>query len=372
MESLPGATSLFAQAYQRQLAATGKGRGDKTGQEAIKELLAAMKKGDVNSGILTYAGAVAHDKAAPSLFLASQASQAEQQRFENSVTDLSVLASKSGLEEGFARLFRTMSTGLDNNTSLVQKLSEGFNQATIEFSKLALIPQSFSRALDGKQSQVADWLGADRISQYKTDLESVSLLIDSIVKATDGKTNPFLNFGTLAKNTVNDVAVVTGAAGSVSRFVTNTGMIQDAENQKGYDQANDVFPNAPEFVKQGWGLARANATSIWNTAEQLGSLVTYTGSAWANLEGPDWSKYESPIKYGNYLNNQNPDNAPNMSRDAAMNQAQNLNSNNTFNVSISLGQIGNMEQDSQRAGQLAGEAFRAELESAGLRFSKTQ
>jgi hypothetical protein len=367
-EALPGGTALFAEAYQKQIG------GNKTGAKAIQQLMADMKKGKVSSDILTYAGTAASERAnkGGALGYASQASQGEQARFQNAVSDMSVLASKSGIEEGFARLFRTLSTGLNDNTNLVQNLAEGFNQATIEFSKLALIPQSFSRALDGKQSQVAEWLGTDKIQQYKTDLESVSLLIDSIVRSTEGKTNPFLNFGNLAKNTTNDVALAVGAAGSVSRFVTNTGLIQASENQKGYDQANSAIPGAPEFVKQGWGLARANASSIWNTAETLGSLVTYTGSAWLNGEAPDWKKYEAPIQYGNYLNSQNPENAGNMAREQAMAQASTNNSNNTFNVTISLGSVGNGEQDMQRAGQMVGEAFRSEIETAGLRFSKIQ
>jgi len=374
-ESLPGATSLFATAYQNQLKATGKGKGDKTGQAAITELLAAMKKGQVNSGILTYAGDVASQKAAPGLGLASKASQAEQARFQNATNDLAVLASDSGVEEGFARLFRTLSTGLSDNTSLVQRLSEGFNQATIEFSKLALIPQSFSRALDGKQSQVADWLGMDKINQYRTDLESIQAVVDAINRTAAGSTNPFLNFGTLAKNTANDITVGTGFLGGASRWLTNTGLIAGAK----YDESIEAAANGP---RNPWdivpgtlaplkGAARATGSTIWNAAEQLGSLVTYTGSAWLGGKAPDWNKYESPIQYGNYINDQNPDNAKNMARDAAMNQATN-NSNNTFNVTISLGMPGNGDQDLQRAGQVVGQAFRNEIETAGLRFSKTQ
>lgn len=344
------------------MAATGKGKGDKTGQAAITELLAAMKKGQVTGSVLTYAGDVAHDRAKDGLFAAGRASQAEQARFQNATTELAILASNSGVEEGFARLFRTLSAGFADNTDLVQKLSEGFNQATIEFSKLALIPQSFSRALDGKQSQVADWLGVDKIAQYKTDLESITNLLNSI---------PSFDILPKAEDIAKATAEATGIFGGGSRFITNAGLIADAENQAGVDQANRAIPGAPTWVKQGWGLLRANASSIWTTAETLGSAVTYTGSAWAKGETPNWDKYQQPVSYGNYINDQNPENVANMARDAAMNQATN-NSNNTFNVTISLGMPGNGDQDLQRAGQVVGEAFRNEIETAGLRFSKTQ
>lgn len=370
--SLPGAKDIFAQAYQQQLKASGKGKGNLTGSEAIIALENAMKKGQVRGNILTIAADIASRKSEKGLVAAQQASQAEQARFQNAVSDMSVLASKSGVEEGFARLFRTLSTGLNDNTNLVQNLAEGFNQATVEFSKLALIPQSFSRALDGKQSQVTDWLGADKINQYKIDLESVEQLINNIIQSTDGKTNPFLNFGNLAKNTVNDVAAGVGIAGAGSRFINNASQIAADENQRGFDQVNGLFPNSPDWLKQAYGMGRANASTIWSTAETLGSLVTYTGSAWLNGEAPDWKKYEAPIQYGNYLNSQNPENVGNMARDQAMAQASTNNSNNTFNVTISLGSPGNGDQDMQRAGQMVGEAFRNEIETAGLRFSKVQ
>ena len=62
-EALPGAVSLFADAYQAKLKAEGKGAGDKTGADAIKELRAAMKKGEVRGDILPYAGIIASKRA---------------------------------------------------------------------------------------------------------------------------------------------------------------------------------------------------------------------------------------------------------------------------------------------------------------------
>lgn len=132
-----------------------------------------MKKGIVNSGILTYAGSTASDKAQTGLALAQTASQAEQQRYQNSVNDLAVVASDAGIEEGFARIFRTLNAGLSESNGLVRILSEGFNDATKWADDLLLWPQSFVRALEGRDSLVADWLGKDDTEQLKKDWNQI-------------------------------------------------------------------------------------------------------------------------------------------------------------------------------------------------------
>lgn len=145
-ESLPGAVSLFAEAYQKQ---TG---GKKTGQEAITELLAAMKKGKVKGDILTFAGDLASQKAAPGLSAASTASQAEQARYQNQVNDLAVVASNSGIESGFARLFRALNDGLKESGPMVEGLARGFDNVSKYVSFALLSAQSFQRMLDGRDS----------------------------------------------------------------------------------------------------------------------------------------------------------------------------------------------------------------------------
>lgn len=198
-ESLPGAVSLFARAYQAQLAATGKG-GGKQGQEAITELLAAMKKGQVKGNILTYAGAEASAQAAPSLAAASTASQAEQSRYQNQLNDLSVLASKSGIEEGFARIFRTLNDGLSQAGPLVTRLSEGFNEATKSFRILALIPQSFSRMLDGKDSFIANLIGPEQTALFQSNVKQITDTWDTF-KASMGNSD----WATYLKTTLEEI-----------------------------------------------------------------------------------------------------------------------------------------------------------------------
>lgn len=165
---------MFAQAYQAQ-----KG-GNLTGQAAITKLMADMKKGLVTSDILTYAATQASLRAQPGLVAAGQASQAEQARYQNTVNDLAVVASNAGVEEGFARIFRTLNAGLSESNGLVELLANGFNEATKFADDLLLFPQSFIRALEGRDSVVADWLGADATKQLQEDWKSIKSSLESI------------------------------------------------------------------------------------------------------------------------------------------------------------------------------------------------
>jgi len=180
-EALPGGTALFAQAYQAQRG------GSLTGQAAISKLMADMKKGLVTSDILTFAATQASLRAAPGLSAASQASQAEQQRYQNAVSDIAVVASDAGVEEGFARIFRTLNAGLSESDNLVKGLAEGFNDATKFADDLLLFPQSFIRLLEGRDSLIADWLGVDTTRQLVEDWKNLKEIWTQIsnIKAED-------------------------------------------------------------------------------------------------------------------------------------------------------------------------------------------
>lgn len=212
-ESLPGGTALFAQAYQSQLKATGKGKGDLTGQAAIQALLADMKKGIVTSDILTYAGATASERAnaGGALGTASQASQAEQARYQNTVNDLAVVASNSGVEEGFARIFRTLNAGLSESNGLVRILSEGFNDATKWADDLLLFPQDFIRALEGRDSLVADWLGKDDIEQLRADWKDIKQIFTDISALK-------FDFLPTLKATSAEIASILNGIAAIQRF----------------------------------------------------------------------------------------------------------------------------------------------------------
>lgn len=164
MEALPGGVSLFAEAYRRQ---TGKDLGVK-GSDDIKALLKAMKDRNVKGDILTFAAQVAAERAAPGLSAASKASQAEQARFQNRLADQSIVASNAGVEEGFARIFRTLNIVMKESTPMVESLARAFNEATKYFSMFALIPQSIKRAFEGRDSWFADIVGPKGVEFAKS------------------------------------------------------------------------------------------------------------------------------------------------------------------------------------------------------------
>jgi hypothetical protein len=238
-EALPGGTALFAQAYQAQIG------GNKTGAEAIQQLLADMKKGKVTSDILTYAGAAASQRAnaGGALGAASQASQAEQARYQNTLNDMAVLASGTGVEEGFARIFRTLNAGLSESDSLIKGLAEGFNEATKYADDLLLFPQSFVRALEGKDSLVADWLGQDATAQLISDWKEIKSLWSDIaaIKPSD----LFGNFLPTIEATAREIAGIVSAVSALKQWNDNAtaaaDIVQADISSRGNGPVSDFF-----------------------------------------------------------------------------------------------------------------------------------
>lgn len=243
-ESLPGAVSLFARAYQQQIG------GNKTGQEAITQLLDAMKKGQVKGNILTYAGTLASQQAAPSLAAAGTASQAEQARYQNAVSDLAVVASNAGVEEGFARIFRTLNAGLSESNGLVEMLARGFNDATKWADDLLLFPQDFARALEGRDSLVADWLGADATKQLQEDWKSIKESMQTI--STIGAPSWLPTMESVSKDIAAQFRVIAALAnGDFSEI--GSALTDFAANR--YKQHGDALATGPNFALRAIGTA---------------------------------------------------------------------------------------------------------------------
>lgn len=221
-EALPGGTALFARAYQKQIG------GNLVGKEAIAALMDAMKKGQVKSDILTFAAQLASQQAQPGLAAASTASQAEQARFQNVTNDMSILASNKGVEEGFARIFRTLNQGLAESGPLVTKLAQGFNEATKWADDLLLFPQSFARALDGRDSLVADWLGTEATKQLRDDWNSIKESMQTISNISSPDWLPTLQQLTFnAANVIKGVAAISngdfsGLTAAVNSLIANS------------------------------------------------------------------------------------------------------------------------------------------------------
>lgn len=198
-ESLPGAVSLFAEAYQRQ---TG---GNLTGSDATTALLAAMKKGQVRGNILNPAAQIASERAAPTLAHSSRTSQSEQARYENNINRLVSIANQSGVESGYARLFRTLNNGLENADDLVTRLSSGFDEVTKKLRVLTLLPTDFKNALEGKSSFIADLIGKDSVDSINSSLKSIKDSWEELKKSF-GETS----WGDYLKSTLKEVQMILG------------------------------------------------------------------------------------------------------------------------------------------------------------------
>lgn len=421
-EALPGGVSLFAEAYQRQ---TGKSLG-LTGSASIKELLAAMKGRKVKGDILTYAADIAAERAAPSLDAASRASQAEQARYQNSVNDLAVVASNAGVEEGFARIFRTLNAGLSESNSLVEYLSEGFNNATKWADDLALWPQSFVRALEGKDSLVGDWLGVGKTEQLKKDWADVKVLWEQIsqIKPTDlfGEFLPTLQATTRemaailyalaefrkwkdGKGTTEESTDVSTPWAAFKSFVSNTGLNIDRAQKRGeavYGNPNSPYFKDPEgydrdmaqgnnpydpvnqynqlqdswTAAEDWDNPQAIKTSVipklsfdkvLNLKDQYSALTPM--SALGVFDNPNWvNPYEDLSEYAP----KTPKEQEEWNKEAAM-AAQSTETNNTqtneFNIEINVdaATLGNLDLESQA--QAMAEAFSSQL---GTMFEQVQ
>lgn len=319
--SLPGAKDIFAQAYQQQLRETGKGKGDLTGSAAIIALEAAMKKGQVRGNILNYAANIASERSQPGLVKASQASQAEQARYQNTVNDMAIVASNSGVEEGFARIFRTLNAGLSESGDLIKVLAEGFNDATKWADDLLLFPQSFMRALEGKDSVVADWLGVDKtkqlqqdwmnIKQIFTDISSIKFDFLPTLEATAKEIASIMNAiaefqkwksGTLPTEATNNSSTekanflgfeYASPAAIVGDIFNNTGANLNKARERGravYEDPNSIYyHDAAGYDDQQSEMAKAAAEDkamgiVNNNANQIDIVVNVDGSTLQGLD----------------------------------------------------------------------------------------
>lgn len=351
-EALPGGTALFAQAYQAQLAARGQG-GGLTGQAAIQALLAGTKKGIVTSDILTYAGAVASQRAntGGALDAASTASQAEQARYQNSISDLAVVASNSGVEEGFARIFRTLNAGLSESGGLVRTLSEGFNEATKWADDLLLWPQSFVRALEGRDSLVADWLGADKTQELQKDWASLKQIF------TDISTIKF-DFLPDLQATSKEVASILNAIGEFQRFREgNTGKSTDSQTMT-LDDIPEIDPFGLGSYKSPVGIFNA---LLNNTGVNLNRAKERQQAVYGD---PSSFYYQNPEDYD--------DNQKNMALDQAREQATATVSTNQFDININIDPVTLSQLDVKSQAEDLGNWFRGELQKVQVQFPQKE
>jgi len=272
-ESLPGAVSLFSEAYQRQ---TGKSLGvdqNLTGSDAIKALQAAMKKKQVRGNILDVAAQIASERAAPGLTMSARTSQSEQARFQNATNDLIRLANQSGVESGYARLFKTMNDSLAESGPLVRNLSQGFDELTKKVRLLYLIPQSFQRMLQGKDSYIADLIGPDKAQSIRDSVDNISKSFRELQQVM-GETN----WADYLKTTLHEVDLLLK---SISWTLEHTkGLLQFVSNSS--------FSNVASSYGEIWNDPRTSTLRKLNYSLQAPFIdATYT-------KPEDWSSNATP------------------------------------------------------------------------------
>lgn len=341
---MPGGTALFAQAYQAKLG------GNKTGADAIQQLLADMKKGKVTSDILTFAGTEASQRAnkGGALGAASQASQAEQARYQNQVNDMAVLASNSGVEEGFARIFRTLNAGLSESGGLVRSLSEGFNEATKWADDLLLFPQSFIRALEGKDSMVADWLGIGQTSQLVKDWQDIKTLWDQM--SALNPSNLFGQFLPTIEATTRELAMILNQLAEFQRWKNNLVASPSQEQDVSFWQR----PITATY--QTLGKFFSGADDAIDRSKDRGRAV---------YDDPYSYFYQNPALYDENQKNMAMDQAT-AANDYQLNAAGSVTNQFDININVDAATLGNIDIKSQ-AQELA-DMFRIELSNASVNF----
>lgn len=240
LESLPGAVSLFAEAFQRQ---TG---GNLTGSDATTALLAAMKKGQVRGNILNTAATIASERAAPSLAISARTSQSEQARYQNTINDLVRLANQSGVESGYARIFKTLNDGLEQAGPLVRSLSQGFDELSKQFRVLMLIPQSFQRMLQGRDSFITDLIGKDNAEQIRQSIDSIKTSWEELKKSF-GETS----WGDYLKSTLKEVQMILAEFARISAASAGATRYKQYLIEQGENQSVAEIKAAGKFLATG-------------------------------------------------------------------------------------------------------------------------
>lgn len=296
--SLPGAKSIFAEAWQRK---TG---GRLEGQEAIAALEAAMKRGEVKGDILKFAAQIASEMAKPGLSAAQKASQAEQNRFKNQLADTSIIASDAGLESGFARLFRSMTIALKEASPLVESMARGFDSVSLSVSKALLSIQSIQRFFQGRDSFLGDKLFPTEEGKAKAFefLENLKTLMTELDKLS---TNIY-NGWSMLLDKLDNSAVIDRLNTTIATIANAANVVNNlAEgNLSGAADAAQAFGKKTINTITTPGRAGANAilstftdrripVPFENTGSQLDWATRYKAEQ-AKMAAENFNKYDLP------------------------------------------------------------------------------
>jgi tape measure domain-containing protein len=272
--SLPGAKDIFALAWQRYLAKSGKG-GGKVGAEAAKELADAMQKGNVmTKDIMPHVADIMHERSKGTLEHAAHTSQSEEARFQNALSDMSEFASSRGVEEGFARIFRTLNASVRESGPQVEWLANAFNETTKYAEDALLSFQSIQRFFQGRDSYLGDKLfpteedkqkAFEFLENFKGSLEEIKGLVGNI------KTGWSELLDIFDKNTVMEkmnqvLSSIRNGAGAMNAFVEGR-----------YKDAGDMaVAGGKHYINYITSYGRGGANAV------MGSAPFKSGLEWFN------------------------------------------------------------------------------------------
>lgn len=321
--------SVFADAYQE---LTG---GGLQGQEGIAALIEAVSSGSVSSSaILPIVARLMRARAAPKLDIAMRTSQAEQERFKNARADMAMVASTSGVESGFARLFKSLTVAMKEASPTVKGLAGAFDTISKYASFALLLPQSFKRAFEGRDSWIADAIGemnAKIIYDLGTGLGDLgSEISKTLGKSMEGWGMLLGAVGPSIANFLRQIKdVLLYSFKMLNAFLPGGGGLSEANNAAIAMRAslNGASPDDVEALAR--GESRPNVNTSWlyaNPPEALTANQVVNSSAYSNQ-----------MSLAKELS-------------AASNQG-------AMNVTLNIDGVFRSREEADQAGQALGEAF---------------
>lgn len=267
-EHLPGAEALFAQAWA-EVKRTGK-----AGQDAIKDLQASMKKGQVGIETVLKAAEIAAKRAAPTLEQSSQTAQAEQNRATNAKNATILAFAGAGGDAANARVFKQVAEvwkDLEQRTPQLARIYGNLASAveSVVLRMRVLIDQAERMGvLDGVEEFTA------LIKEANVAVTSMSILFSGLASSEGDAAGLFSKWLSPeeAEQFRKDVMSIREAwdALEASFSATDTG----------------VFGSVTDFI-------RATTKEIAGLVRGVRSVIDALSTARIERENDEWAKYQA-------------------------------------------------------------------------------
>lgn len=237
-----------------------------------------MKAGEVKTAdLLPIVSRLMNELSAGGIEQARRSSGAEQMRAENALLGrggLLDIFSKSGGESGFARFWRGVNSQLEHSKPLAEGYARAFEFSATQMQKLLTWTESFNNAIEGKDSQVADWLGADATAQLRTDWEEIKRLVSDI---SNSGGPPWLQPMEVA---TTRIAQALGLISRVSRWRSETpSALSSAYDEQGIFSAGWLgLKQAGSAISSGFGRLGQTVLEAHPTAKYLPVYDAFQGA----------------------------------------------------------------------------------------------